>query len=162
MLIEFRLKRVFSMFRYIVNFRGVNGIILHQSPEITPISRKLHQFPEIFIISKVSGLVAQKAKRFPKKLKIIKTLKCPWVPRCSVICPRLPYFVRSSTGLNHAMSSWLWNMNRIVQVFLFMRNGAPDKIIRFSTTRSKFNIRIEIMLQQFEDIPISRPIFNGT
>ena len=108
-------------------------------------------------------LQALKNPQNAKKIEIIKTLKCPWVPRCSVICPRLPYFVRSSTGLNQAMSSWLWNMNRIVQVFLFMRNGAPDKIIRFSTTRSKFNIRIEIMLQRyFEDIPISRPIFNGT
>ena len=59
---------------------------------------------------------------------------CPCVPKPSLMWPRLPVFVLSSTGLNQSTSSRLKNMNLTVQTRLFTWKGCPERTVRFTTT----------------------------
>ena len=59
---------------------------------------------------------------------------CPCVPKPSLMCPRLPVFVLSSTGLNQSTSSRLKNMNLTVQTRLLIWKACPDRTVLFTTT----------------------------
>lgn len=52
------------------------------------------------------------------------------------MCPRLPYFVLSSTGLNQLMSSLLKNINLTTADLLLTLNGCPLRTVLLMIKRS--------------------------
>ena len=63
-------------------------------------------------------------------------LNSPWVPNGSLIRPRRPCFVHSSTGANHRMSSGLKNMDLTTAFDLWHLTGNPVRTIFLTTTLS--------------------------